>query len=371
MGLLSNRLRLQAHRASLASPIGLDFGDEQLNLVQLQNAQPPVIRACASLPYPLERAELMRSRTGLKSFLKQALTTSPFVGRKVVAALPPADVRIFSVTYRSRPNETDDQAIARLMEERVGEDLAQFVIDYVLVRGDASASERRAIVLISERGTVLSYLDSLHKAGLEVEALEVGPIAIRRLVATLIGAGGAPSNVLVLNTGERKSYLTMISGQRLLFDEEVEFGERALLEQIALALDITPAAARQIAFRHGVHPSRKAVPLPQGVDDTSTTNLVLTMVRPHFVKLVSEIRRAAMFAASETRGGGVDHVFLMGSVARWPGADVLLRTLAELPISIPQPLALAQTLAVADDGRPRPELVIATGLALRGFAGHA
>ncbi len=369
MGPLSLRLRPQSSRAALVSSIGLELADEQLNLVQLQAADPPLIKACASLRYPVARAELRRSVPAFKSFIRQALGSAPFAGRKVVAALPVADVRILSVTYQIKPNETDDQAVAKLMEERIGEDLAQFIIDYVLVRGDSAGGDRRAIVMLSERTTVIGYLDLLRKAGLDVVALEVSPVAIRRLVATLIAADEIPQNVLVVDTGERKSHLTMVSGQRLLFDEEIDFGEAVLLEQIGLALDVPHDVARGIVFRHGVHPDDTVKMLPVGLEDTRSTNTVLTIARPHFVKLVTEIRRAMLFASSETRGSAVGHLLLTGGIARWPGADALLRSLAELPVTIPQPLGFASNSGRHDE--LHPELVVAAGLALRGFSTRA
>ena len=127
-------------------------------------------------------------------------------------------MRILSVTYQVKPNETDDHAIAKLMQERIGDDLGQFVIDYVPVRTESRDGDRLALVLLSEQRIVMAYLELLDKAGLDVVAMEVSPVAVRRLVSTLIAAGDAPQNVLVINTGEHKSYLTMVSGQRLLSD---------------------------------------------------------------------------------------------------------------------------------------------------------
>jgi Tfp pilus assembly PilM family ATPase len=65
------------------------------------------------------------------------------------------------------------------------------------------------------------------------------------------------------------------------------------------------------------------------------------------------------------------HAFLIGSFARWPGADALLATLIDLPVTIPKPFALAAKSGENADGAPRPELVIAAGLALRGFTDNA
>jgi type IV pilus assembly protein PilM len=364
-------LRPQLGRRARVSAIGVEFADEQLNLVQLQHPDRPLIRAFASVPYPVERAELMSSAAAVKGFIRQALKSAPFSGRKAVAVLPAADVRILSVVYQPKPNETDSHAIAKLMTERIGEDLAQFVIDYVPIRSESVANDRRAMVLITERRSVVAFLDLLRNAGLDVEALEVSPVAIKRLVSTLIDARKAPQNVLVVNTGADKTFLTMVSGQRLLFDQEVAFGEQSLLDQLAIALDVNHDVAREIAFRQGIDPSRRTRALPKGVEDTATTNMVLTIVRPYLSELVAEIGRAAMFASSETRGTAIGQAYLLGSIARWPGAAELLAELTDLPVAIPQPLPLAQEIADGDTDSARPDLVIAAGLALRGFSEHA
>ena len=351
----------------LISPIGLEFAEQQLNVVQLIQGHPPIIKRYASEPYPIERAELLGSPAALKSFVKRVLTAGQFAGRKVITALPAEDVRILSVTYQVRPNESDDHAIAKLMVDRVGEDLSQFVIDYVPVRTESRDGDRLAMVLLSERSTVISHLERLRKAGLDVEALEVSPVAIRRLISKLIGTGQAPQHVLVINTGEHKTHLTMVSGQRLLFDQEIDFGEGALLEQISVALDAPRDVAREIVFRNGLHPTRSAGSAPDGIDDTSGTNTILTIARPQFSNLVAEVRRAVLFASSETRGGTVGQAYLMGSIAHWPGATELLSELADIPVSVPQPLPLASHPGQHDD-QAHPELVVAAGLALRGLA---
>ncbi len=361
----------RAKRRAQLSPIGLEFADTCVNLVQLQQAHPPLIKAYASLPYPLERAELLQSPAGLKSFLKSTLSSGAFSGRKIVTALPVEDVRILPVTYQVKPNESDDHAIATLMQERVGDDLGQFVIDYVPVRTESRDGDRMALVLLSERSIVMAHLELLRKAGLEVIAMEVSPVAIRRLVSTLIAAGETPQNVLVINAGEHKTHLTMVSGQRLLSEQEIDFGEGPVLEQISVALDAPREVAREIIFRHGLDPKGMARVAMEEVDETRSSNAVLIIARPHFSKLVAEIRRAMLFAASETRGGQIGHAFLMGSVARWPGAAALLSQLADMPVTIPEPLPFSSELEIGADTKSHPELVVAAGLALRGFIGDA
>jgi len=366
---LANLARLRfgpERRAKVAiSPIGLEFADQGCNVVQLLSGNPPTIRAHASAPYPVARAELLNSPAGLKSFLKKLFKSGGFAGTKVITALPSDDVRILSITYQVRPGQSDDSAIAKLMQERIGDDLSQFVIDYVPIRTESREGDRLAMVLLSERSTVINYLEQLRKAGLVVEAMEVTPVAIRRLVSTLISAGDAPKNVLMIDTGESKTHLTMISGQRLLFDQEIDFGEGLVLEQISVALDSPREFAREMVFRQGLNTNTG--PGPESVEDTSSSNTILTIVRPQFANLVAEVRRAVLFASSETRGGEVGQVFLIGTMAHWPGAAELLSQLAELPVNTPRPLMFSADAKDADDDTSRPELVIPAGLALRGF----
>ena len=152
-----------------------------------------------------------------------------------------------------------------------------------------------------------------------------------------------------------------------LVDQTVEFGEHTLLDQIAVALDSPHDVVREIVFRHGLHPQRETSLVPEGIDDTTSSNMILTIARPQFSNLVAEIRRAVLFASSETRGGSIGHAYLMGAVAHWPGAAELLSRLAEIPVDLPAPLPLAETLREERGTEPRPELVIPAGLALRGF----
>ena len=348
------------------SPIGLEFAERRLNAVQLRSAEPPVFKARASVPYPVDRAELLRSPQALKSLLKQVFKTGGFSGRKVVTALPDEDVRVLSVSYQVKPGQSDDLAIARLMQDRVGEDLSQFVIDYMPIRTESREGDRLALVLLSERGTVITFLEQLREAGLHVEALEVGLVSIRRLVSSFIAAGEAPQNVVVVNAGAAKTRLAMISGNRLLFEQEVDFGEQALLDQVSVALDAPAETTREIIFRLGIHPTAEMPAAPEGIEDTGSSNMILTIVRPMFANLVAELRRAVLFASSETRGGDVGQVYLMGDVARWPGAAELLQDLAQMRVTIPRPLPATDDSA---ESAPSPELVVPTGLALRGYAG--
>jgi Tfp pilus assembly PilM family ATPase len=83
------------------------------------------------------------------------------------------------------------------------------------------------------------------------------------------------------------------------------------------------------------------------------------------------LRRASLYAASESKGESIDQVYTFGSIARWAGANEMLSEMANLPVADTLPI----TAILSTDTRKGnvdasgigPDLAIATGLALRGL----
>jgi Tfp pilus assembly PilM family ATPase len=184
------------------------------------------------------------------------------------------------------------------------------------------------------------------------------------------------SNTLVVNSGRRASYLTLISGQDVLFDQEVAIGDQSLIQHVCETLDMSEDTARRLLSSTGVHPGSHHDAVSDAIDESGVLDTLAEILKPKFLKLVEEIKRAMLYAASETRGRGVTQVYLLGSIARWPGSDKLLSGLIGSKVAtIPDPLALFPTEGAAElgpevNGSTAPEIAVATGLALRGMASH-
>lgn len=387
MSLVAKTAALLRPRASnqRIGPLGIDFSLEALHLVQLEAAtgEPPVVRARASLPFDCPRREVLESPLRFRSLIKRALACDNFYGRKAVIAVPSGMFRTVSINYQSGPGKDQEAAaIVKVMRDRLDGDLADYVLDYLPVKSRSKNDERLALVAVSERQPIVDLLEFARKAKLNVEALEIGPVAISRLVGALSTKSGS-GNVLVINSGRRASYLTLISGADLLFDQEVAFGEDSLIQQAAETLDMSEELARDLVLRTGVHSGSRRDASAATFEDVSAAtfeevglvNTISQILKPQFLKLVDEIKRVCLYAAAETRGGAVTQVFLLGSVARWPGSDSLLSSLTGTSVAkIPDPLELfpasAGTAAHADS-LSVPEIVVATGAALRGLVKHA
>ena len=356
----------------MVGPIGIDFGLEAVHLVQLAAAagESPIVSARASVAYEGPRRDVLKSAQLFGNVMKRALCADEFRGRKAVIAIPTGMFRTVSVNFQSGPGKDQEAAaVLRVMKERLDGDLKDYVLDYLPVNSRSKNDERLALVAVSERAAVVEFLELARKARLDVEALEIGPVAISRLVGAL-SLESDSDNVLVINSGRQASYLTVISGAELLFDQEVAFGENGLIRQTAETLDMSESMARDLVLRSGVR-SGAGGDVTTTIDEAGIVSTISEILKPQFLKLVEEIKRVCLYAAAETRGGAIKKVYLLGSIARWPGSDQLLGSLTGFEVAkIPDPLALFPSSDAGsglDIDNTAPEIVVATGAALRGM----
>ena len=177
---------------------------------------------------------------------------------------------------------------------------------------------------------------------------------------------------MVVNCGREKSFLTLLSDDRLLADDEVDFGEEVGLQRICDALDMSRTLAIDLVTRINLDPAA-ADPDPA---QARHAEALREIIKPQIARLVEEIQRGLMFAQSESRGVRDNQVFLLGSLARWPGAAQLLASLTDTTVAtVPSPLALFPPMGKSAeqqiDTDSAPELTVATGLALRRFMDNA
>ena len=351
--------------------IGLECSLTEMHLVQLEadGTGNLSVFATASVPYPCSRDELFNSPKAMHTVVRQAMASGKFQGHKVVSTLPSSNLQIMPVSYHIGSGKSDDDALLTLLTERLDGDLTDYVIDYTRVRSAQMGEERQAIVAVAKRDFVIRYLEALRKSGLEIIHLEIGPSAIRRLVSAR-SAQSKYENVLAINFGRKTSYITVVSGARLLFDQEIRFGEDELLAHISECLDMSEEAVRQLVNEYSFDPRTiNKTPAPHNLD-VDISSALQEIVKPNFLKLAEEINRTLIYTASQTRGESVSRIYLLGGIARWQGCDALLNSLVQLDVeTIPNPLQPFTHESTTTD-TARPEIAVATGLAMHGMIEH-
>lgn len=354
------------NRQQRVGAIGLEFAQKGLNAVQMQAGADDIIsvRAYESVAYPNEFNPIHYIPTEFKKLLKPLLKRADFSGREVNVVLPSGELKTISVNYQIKKGQSEADAVAEVASERIEGNVHDYVVDYLPVRRAENSSSGTAIVALAKQEKVTSYLECLRKSGLEVSGLEISPAAIKRLVSVM-QLLTQRENVLVINFGTLVSYLSIISGRRLMFDEEMNFGEDILLKKLQDALDLDRQLIINQVQQHGLR--------AYGAESNSEISETLVqIVKPSIIKMASYIKRALMYAAAETRGDSIAKIYLTGSIARWHGIEKILGELLDLPVEvIPNPLVVFGIKGQDHHADiAKPELAVSTGLALRGLLDH-
>ncbi len=348
-------------------PIGLEIAAEKLHMVQFDASTPlPLIRAAISVPYEGGRDALLADGRRLKTLIARALASRPFSGREVVSCLAASDVRIMTISYQRAAGEDDAAAIVRELRERLKAEFDGLVVDYLAIRSEsADAAERSAVVAAAPRERVLGYLSALRSAGVEPVALDIGPAALARLIAAR-ETGERHTNTLLINFGQARSYLSVIWGRRLILDRDFDFGEAQLAARLARTLDMPESGVLRLLYERGFCSS--ADPAAAAITQT-----ICEVLRPEFAALAAEVNKTLIYTASKTRGQSVERIYLLGSVARYPGVAELVQGLAAMPVEVFNPFsvyAARSDAALLQELDPIAGVALATGLALRGCDDH-
>ncbi len=357
-----------------ANPIGLDFGREKLNMVQVDfTGNQPTIRAACSDYHNSNIESFFSDPKSLQPLVKAALKNHPFKGRKVISSMPSNKLELLFLNYRCNNSENESEALLAALKERVGKEINDSIVDYIPINPDASKqAERIALVALAKQQDVEAYLDLLSQCGLEVEALEIGPVAIKRLI-NLLSQQDNTQKTLTLNFGTEKSYLTVLWEGNILLDREINFGINSVLSSASEGLEIKPAAALNLLHQYGLSKPKTYDEddqlNPDFIDD-DIRSAINEILKPAFVNLASEIRDVLVYVASETRGGAIEQIYLLGSLARLSGIDQLIDAQLSIPVRTINPfygLDVRTAEADLEDLGPLAGIAVATGLALKGF----
>ncbi len=355
------RLRMRRGETPLGAPlpIGLELRPGHLGVVQFEmTGGGPYVRAGVSLEIPELGPELLRSPRELGALLRDRISGQGFSGRRAVSAMPGHIVKLVLLGYEHDGGPDEDAAIVECVAERTAEPVGELVIDYLRVREEAGQGKQRsALVAIAREEDVVAYLEGLRAARLEVEALEIAPVAVRRLV-TWPPTHYSGDNVIVLHCNRENSHLTVLWGRRLILYSDVDFVLELALARLTEVLDLPGGSAGAMVERYGL-----AGPGDDASPDAAIRRAIAEVLKPALQPVVDEVSRAVRYTESRIHGERVDEVLVSGELARWPGVDRILASLLPVPVSVIDPLARLRGSRGFDTG---PGLEVAAGLALRG-----
>jgi len=211
------------------------------------------------------------------------------------------------------------------------------------------------LLAASKSENVESRQDAIDTAGLKAKVVDVEAFAIANAFELIRKRDGVNRSEAVgfFDIGYDTTTLLVIKGGRVVYTRDHPFGGHQLLEETMRRYDMT---VEQAGF------FERNEEAPEDFDEE--------VLEPFQLNIVHQISRALQFFASSSEYSNISTIYLSGGVSSLKGLAPMVQQELGMTTRVADPITgmdVAQNVAVTALKRNATNLMIATGLALRGF----
>jgi type IV pilus assembly protein PilM len=211
------------------------------------------------------------------------------------------------------------------------------------------------LLAASKSENVENRQDALESIGMSAKVVDVEAFAIANAFELMRERDGLSKSeaVGVFDIGFDLTTLLVLRGGRVIYTRDHPFGGHQLLEETMRRFEMSPEEAS--FFERG----------EEGPEDFEED-----VLEPFQLNIVHQISRALQFFASSNEYSPISTIYLSGGSASLQGMAAMVQQELGLTTRIADPCAgmdLAPSVAVSALKRNSPNLMVAMGLALRGF----
>jgi type IV pilus assembly protein PilM len=226
------------------------------------------------------------------------------------------------------------------------------------VLGPAETDPDKVDVLLaaSRSDNIEVRVAALEQGGLKAKIIDVEAFALEKGISFMMrerGGADRGDTIAVVDIGATLTSLNVLKDLKITYTREQTFGGRQLTEEIQRRYGLSYEEAG-LAKRRG------------GLPD----NYVPEVLEPFKQTLALEVGRALQFFYASRQISTVDQIILAGGCASIPGIGELVETTTGIRTNIADPFAdmdLSPRVGAEGLRNDAPALLIACGLALRGF----
>ena len=340
--------------------MGLDIGSSSIRLLQLsQHGSSYRIDHFAIEPLPqgviVEKS--VQDIEAISGAIQSAVRNSGSNSKFCAVAVSGSAVFTKAISLPANLAEADIESQVQIeANQYIPYPLDEISLDFeVLGPSPRNADMVDILLAASKNENVESRQDALESLGLKARVVDVESFAVANAFELIREREGIRSTetVGIFDIGHDLSTLLILRNGRVVYTRDHPFGGNQLIEEITRRYDMTPEQAK--FFMRGE-------PGPDNFEDE--------VLEPFMLNVVHQISRALQFYSSSAEFSNIRTMFLAGSMASIKGlADVVEQELG-IKTGIADPvsgLEIAPSVAVAALTRNSPNLMVAMGLALRGF----
>jgi len=341
--------------------VGIDLGRSSIKVVQLRSTgaglrliyagltELPVIGS--SLTEPGIRLALLDLFQ--KGKLKREKAAVNFVGKTPVVRY---------LTLPKMPMEELKEAIKWEAKKFLPMPIEEMVLDFMVIGEQEEREVRRLdlVVVAAERSEVHAQYNELKRMGINIDVMEVNPLAMLNAVS-LNYEDHLKDTVVFVDIGAGKTEINIIKQGMLRFTRHVQIGGEDITKAIEQELQVSRDEAEAMKKLHGMlaPESGRAVSAADG--------RLKNIIQREVDRIVLETQRSLDYYRAQFRESEVKKLILMGGTPLMPGFQDYCSSYFEARVEMDDPFAEihCDEPSFAEFRMMAPRFSTSVGLALR------
>ena len=217
-------------------PIGIDVDGDTIKMAQLARSQngPCIVAGSSQKVPPGLVAGSSEWQRWAANAVKKLSSNGIFRGREVITALPADDVYIEQISVPRMPDNRLKEVVLSKVQQKLPFDSTDALVRYVVtseqVDQTINNTKLQVLVMVAEQIKVERHLAMCEKAGLQVKAVSVWPLAMTNSYAKFFNrrAGDNQKVVMLLETGTNSTKVVICRDRELLFARLIPLGAKKL-----------------------------------------------------------------------------------------------------------------------------------------------
>ena len=340
--------------------MGLDIGSSSIRLLQLSrhgNSYKVDHFAIEPLPSGVIVEKSVQDIDAISDAIQSAVRNSGSSSKYCAVAVSGSAVFTKTISLPSNLADADIESQVQIeANQYIPYPLDEISLDFEVIGPSPKNADMVDILLAASKNeNVESRQDALESLGLKAKVVDVESFAIANafeLIRELDGIRSAET-VGIFDVGSDLSRLLILRNGRVIYTRDHPFGGNQLTEEIMRRYEMS---AEQAQF------FMRGEPGPDNFEED--------VLEPYMLSIVQQISRALQFYSSSAEFSNVRTMYLSGTMASLKGLAGVVEQELGIKTSIADPVAgmeLAPSVAVSALKRNAPSLMVAAGLALRGF----
>ncbi len=340
--------------------IGLDIGSTSVRLLQL-SSQGSGYRVDHFAIEPLTEGAVVekavRDVEAVSEAISRAVKVAGTRARSCAIAVSGSAVFTKTISLPADLAEADIESQVQIeANQYIPYPLDEVSLDFEVLGPSLRNADLMDILLAASKSeNVENRQDAIDAADLRAKVVDVEAFAIANAFEIIRkrDAIGHSEAIGLFDIGHDLSTLLIIKGERVIYTREHPFGGHQLLEETMRRYGMTVEQAS--FFERNEQP-------PEDFEDE--------VMEPFQLNIIHQISRALQFYASSNEYSNIGTIYLSGGVSSLKGLAPMVQQELGMTTRVADPLSgmdIAKNVAISVLKRNAASLMIATGLALRGF----